>query len=427
MPKHILIMGATGVAKSAALVNVLEYLKQTESVAPSIEVLHFEADFVRPLVGDEFHDYLDALDPAQQDYWNTAWTKLVERLQKTPSSADVIICLHGILARPIYGIRSPVYIPRLIDDFKPTSVFTLIDDVYSMWLRTEKRAHGVNEAGNPTSGYDYVGRPSLEQLLAARRAELLLADVMARNCLPKSSVRNYVVAINHPARTLARLVIGRHDLRPVYLSFPISGPRRLLSEHGDRAGIDEVNSFLRTATEFERLNAKIVFFCPLTIDELALTSLKVCGKPKKHIRFPLSLRWNVRDFYGPDERLLCDSKEHPMPGVINLVTKQVQDALPCLGADLATRDYRLVLQSKRLAIFNPWFKDKETAGVRNEITCAQFHGIPSHIYQDPKHDRKNRARAELRPRAGSLGPKPGSELVIFHKSIEELFKALLDP
>ena len=429
MAERVLLFGSTGVDKETVVANMLGCDDIGKLQQPDVLTVDFEKEYVLPSTSHgEFHDYLDALDEKQQDQWNRAWTKFRRRLSsKKYKDQHVILSLHGVLARPIYGIRTPVLITSLVQGFKPTRVVTLIDDVYLMWYRTEKRAKAINGNGNPLDGYDYVGRPSLYELLAARRAELFFGDVVARNCKLKSSAQNIILGVQHPARVLWRLLFAPQDVMPVYLSFPISGPRRRFrkSKGKDVSGFAEVNQFLRHTAAFERSHPQFTFLCPLAIDELPLEgTFKASSKTRKHVKFHLTRRWNVRDFYGHDEKLLCDDSQTPK--YINLEREHLEKAIASIRPDVMCRDYRLVLQSRRLVVFNPWFEGEETKGVRNEITCALFHNIPVRIYQDPSHDPSGQAESELRPKPGILGGKPGAQRIRFHKSVEELLDGLTE-
>jgi len=107
-----------------------------------------------------------------------------------------------------------------------------------------------------------------------------------------------------------------------------------------------------------------------------------------------------------------------------LVREQVESIRGMISTDVPTRDYRLVMQSHCVAVFNPWFDGKQSSGVDNEIACALFFKRPVHIYQDKKHDPKGEAIQHLKRSAGSLGSRPGDEYIVIHNSPEELLEAL---
>ena len=430
MARRIVLLGTTGVEKAAVVARLLEYLdEESETGRPQVASVDFEKDFILEPHSLPHYDYLDEREETQRLRWADGWKSFEAALQRSEyAGRDIILRIHGVLVRPLYGVRSPAILPWIIDAFKPTHIFTLIDDIYSMWFRTERRAEAIRSNGTPTEqGHTYIGRPSLEELLGARRAELFFGDILARHCSAVSKVRNVVLAVRHPARVLSRLIFSPPPVKPVYLSFPITGPRELFEDtHGqDRSGFHEVNAFLKHAIKFERKNRGLVFFCPLTIDEKPLArSLQSVNSAARYVRFQLDWRWNVQEFYGVDEKLLCDATK--LPAAMDLRQDEVRAAIGCVDADVATRDYRLVMQSRCLAVFNPWFRDKEGGGVLNEIACAGLHHIPTRIYQDPKHDPSGNARATLQRSAGSLGLPPGAEYVKFYDTIEDLFESLLN-
>ncbi len=410
MPERILLLGSTGVAKGEVVTNLNKYA-QTQSFPVDFLHIDFEKDCIRekrPLL--KMHNYLDADRDRQKLYWQQGW-ECVEPKCQDNSDKHILLSLHGVLTRLATGTRSPLDLNSIFN-FSPTKIITLIDDVYSKWYRTEKRAVGA----------PYKGTPTLEQLLDARRKEIFLGDLIAHNISP--SVRHYIFSVCHPARTLYRLLfLNDTEIIPVYLSFPISGPRELLDE-GDDSGIREINEFLQKASYYESQNSKAVFFCPLCIDELPLLKADKVEKDGDDYRvFKLHNRWSTTGFYG-DEILLTDHSAFPEEIVIP--GEQVEHAAGFIKRDVALRDYKLIEQSDQLAIFNPWFKGKETSGVRNEIKVASFNDIPCRIYQDPEHDPEGEAEEKFKPTPGSLGEAPGSPYIILHKSVEEMFETMLN-
>lgn len=408
MPRRILVLGTTGIDKDTVIANLRTYRESFTDISDLI-TLDFEKDFIES--DRQLYDYLDAREDQQQSIWRDAWKRFRSRLEQLRHK-DVLLSMHGVLARPLYGVRSPIHIDDL-KDFKPTTIVTLIDDVYLKWFRTERRAGGL----------DFKGRPTLEQLLSARRAELFLADVIVRNISTEGPLKNYLLAVRHPARVLDRLLFGPEKLTIIYLSFPISRPREL-AQNGDQSGIEEVNVFLRKMTAFERDKGSVVCFCPLAIDELPLSqTLKELDGGAVDVQFSLKLRWDVRTFWGADETLLTN--DAGLPESIPLRREQVEESVGLLRSDVGTRDYRLVAQATKLAVFNPWFQGHQASGVDNEIACAIIRSIPVHVYQDPTHDPDDLAKHTLKGTPGSLGNRPRTDYITFHNSVEELLAKLV--
>ncbi len=410
MPERILILGTTGVSKSEVISNLRDYA-QSMSFPLKFTCIDFEKDCI---IGKNprlrMRTYLDADSKRQSTHWKLGW-ECIGPICKEKQDEIILLCMHGVLTRRTTGTISPIII-RSIDEFSPSRIITLIDDVYLKWHRTETRAMNT----------EYVGRPTLEQLLDASRKEIFLGELIAKNL--KTPVEHFLLPVNHPARNLFRLLfVPESEIITIYLSFPISRPRKLLAD-GDNSGVEEVNGFLRVANNFESRNSKIVCFYPLCIDELPLLSATEEMKDGiKHRIFNLSDRWNTREFFNSEQMLINYSD---FPETISIPSIQVDYAEGFIRRDVALRDYTLVTQSSFLAVFNPWYKDTETSGVRNEIQLALRHLIPCHIYQDPRHDTENKAEQTLKPQIGTLGALPLSEYITFHSDVENVFKPMLE-
>ena len=140
--------------------------------------------------------------------------------------------------------------------------------------------------------------------------------------------------------------------------------------------------------------------------------------------FRLSDRWNVRDFYG-DARLLLDDAD--VPDEVKIPKAQIDRAQGFVRVDVATRDYRLVAQSDRLAVFNPALRNPDTiaTGVYNEIMAACNQGKPVHVYQNPEHDQKGAFERAFGTKSPSMGGRPTDfDLIVKHESVRELLKAV---
>lgn len=415
MYERILLLGVTGINKSSVLENLREYCKKQPGDFDFTWIL-FEDEYIKQVCTDEgtnFTSFLDATSTRQREYWLKAWNKFSDNL-KSLENKHLILSLHGVFTRNVFGSRSPIDIPSIIK-FSPTKIVTLIDNVYLKWHQTETRAQGSSKHG----------RPTLEELLNARRSEIVIGDIIAGHCSPKP--KHFVLAVSHPVRTLFRLLFVRDDLKPIYLSFPISGPR-ISAEQNDLDGINEVNEFLKLANSFEVNNPKSVCFCPLTIDELPLNKEmkkfmeQGAEKQATTMTFDSKNMWDTTPFWG-DEPLL--SARSGIPASISLEIEDVKAAMGVLQADVRLRDYRLVQQSNKLAVFNPYFREELARGVRNELAMAGKMDLMCEIYQDQKHDSSKKANETFGPgEGGALGGNPANEGNRFHDSLEKLFKSL---
>ena len=48
-----------------------------------------------------------------------------------------------------------------------------------------------------------------------------------------------------------------------------------------------------------------------------------------------------------------------------------------------------------------------------------------HVYQNPEHDPRDEARPHWKREAGTMGPRPGADLITFHDSVENLLSGLV--
>jgi len=410
MARRVLLLGTTGVAKDVVVERLREELHHSAH-ADHFEARDFERDYVLPGF-DDLPDFLDSDEPRQREGVRSAWERL--RIEFPPDRTDdLVLSMHGVLVRELYGVRSLVNIDE-IRAFEPTQVITVIDDVYLKWWKTEARAGGLG----------YIGRPTLLQLLDGRHAEMLIGDLICRNTDPHGPrpLMNWLMAARHPACLVARLVFGDpNELVPIYLSFPISEPRRMQAADGDQSGIEQVNQFLREATDFERSHQRVVNFCPLSIDELPMLNVARLDLDESAlVPFrPGEQRWNVTSYYGAAETLMAED----LPEEIPLVNGQVIECIGMVGGDVAVRDYRLVAQCRRLVVFNPVFNGRLSSGVDNEIRYAMNLRKPIHIFQDPKHDPDDLARQHLIGAVGALGSRPLSNRINFHPSVQAALEA----
>lgn len=430
MAVRALILGNTGVNKSLALTQLAEYRKVTAQT-PAFHAVDFERDFIVPTLEDDFAGFLDMDESEQCQRWESAWKQFCTDFPPTRDE-NIVLSLHAVVLRELYGVRSLVALDA-IQDYAPTHLVTLIDDVYTQWQRTEKRAHGR----------EYVGQPTLLQLLDGRHSELVIGDMLRRTITERSPPKNWLLAVRHPARVLDRLLFGSGDVLPIYLSFPISEPRRMAKE-GEAGGIEEVNRFLKLAISHEKKNQHVVMFSPLAIDELPLagrsanlappanrgaqavsTEVDAEERTSPTMTFsPQGERWEVRDYLESDDLILT---EETNPDSIEIPIAQVQQAEGMIRHDVRVRDYRLVRQARKLVVFNPLFNGRLSSGVQNEVDHAVAQKRPVHVFQDPRHDPDRRTEALLKGSSGALGGRPGRQRVLFHDTIDEALESACRP
>ncbi len=197
-------------------------------------------------------------------WYNSFRKHVVEPWQKLAPAPDVsIITMHlswyvkSHFFSPILSAYRNEVFQFLRDDFRPSNIFCLIDDIYRCQFRM---------LNGSVQFYFRLG-----EILRWRNIESLLADMLAdevvRGPLVRESStnpfdRSPLIAINQPVSTLLRYV-REPKLPRVYLSYPISEPKKAFAR-GELASMHETNDFRHYFLE------KFTTFDPVTIDELPL-------------------------------------------------------------------------------------------------------------------------------------------------------------
>lgn len=440
--KRVLFFGTTGIAKAPILSRFKEWSRQYRNTPQTL--VDFERDYLfKPHKGGAYPSaFLDLSITNQYRVWRDAWSVFrneLPRIEAQAPDADTLICLHGCVTRSHYGVRSTLD-PRVVADIEPTHIVTFIDDVYDVWWRTQIRAGNI----------DSVGIPTLEHLIQARRAELIIADQVAHVRI--GTVPNLLISASHPFTTLWNWLYGKAP-KVTYLSFPISQPRRL-ERSGDSTGLSEVNAFLGEAYKRQAENSNLVFICPLGIDELPLRAalrnaldhnanlIEIkdkrgqpiededpdSGQDIKRLGMVFDreqLRWNLDSIWPPHERL---SPGPPPPDQRPpVLVAELRTASGIILSDVTWRDYRLVEQSRFLAVFNPRFRgsSKVSRGVLNEIQYATDLSIDTFVFQDVSYD-PEQLFDESYPRQdrGTITSAPITRYVHRCDSIQDVFNEI---
>lgn len=396
--RRVLLLGPTGVDKAGAAAHLIEHAKN--GLAHVIRYVDFENEFLKPALpgAKDWVTFLAQDIRLQNTIWQSAWDEFSDTL----SDGVTVLGLHATYVSGQMGLRCAINIPALCDAFKPDLIISLIDDVYSMWLRTEARA----------AGHDRLGRPTFEQLLGARRSELILGDLITSHADNKAC-RHILCASGNAIETLVNLVL--FDAPATYLSFPITATREM-ADQGDRSLIDVINEAHRlSALEMQR-DRNRAFISPLAIDELPLLkAAKRSGLPlfdfvagvddnegSRLVEFDYATdRWPVTDLWGDATQPILGQRD----GAIQIPIGYIRDAAGLISTDVGWRDRRLVLQSNSLAIIcpKPPIKKQISRGVQEEIDLAVRHGIACSYWQKPEWDVDNYLQTEVFRPAGSMG------------------------
>ena len=383
--ERIIFLGPTGVSKATALEKIRTAAH--EQLGRNLKIIDFEKDLmVKTKLFNNWPGFLRGDISFQVSVWHQAWELLKERLgSENGVETPTILSMHAAYVRGDEGVRSVMDLARICSDFKPTLIVTLIDDVYSMWWRTEDRAEGES----------HRGRPTLEQLIIARRSEVTLGDLISCQSILTETPRHIILSVHHPVDVFLELIY--FDAEICYLSFPISAPRDLLKDNNDPSFCEAINQFhQKVLREFRsRIRPKPVFISPLAIDELPLSdaindAVKTTNDAEAEeaeVTFdPAVKRWQVSQLWGEDEPTVSDIP----PPCLPIPLRQAKDVTGLIRTDVGWRDYKLVRQARSLGVFCPKAPNREklSRGVEAEILAAIQSGGDKGIYiwQNPDWD-----------------------------------------
>lgn len=430
-PKRVLLLGTCGIGKKGVADRIKKWGEDHHS--QDIRIVDFEHEYLVDEIQKPYRSFLNEARPVEQfEQWRKGWRafsksqgiqEFVDKRRDQPDTPELLL-LHGSIVNGNYGVRA-VYDVKGIAAYQPDLIISLIDDVYDTWWRTQLKAKG-----HPLSG-----RPTMEQLLLARRVEQLVGDQIA-NHLPQPP-RHVVLSVHHPIECAVRLILGQP--RIVYMAFPISEPRRMLcadsSEEGTTRGIDKVNDFHCQAFSFQKDYPEVVFISPIAIDELPFSKI-VNGvmegekTQESGVRDEFrekafrrdDLRWPTSEYWKEDA-VLCPGR--PEPTLVPV--RQVADAAGMIRTDVVWRDYRLVLQADSLAVFNPVMNNRGalSGGVQNELEFASLTDKRIYAYQDEeedkgKDDEQGFFKKEFIREDSSMGASPMTSNIELCESVQEL-------
>ena len=134
--KRVLLLGTTGVDKETATSALLKHLIDEnmhlpeENKVKAPRIVDFEHEYIVGKLRIPMRRFLDKQEDDQRLNWNEAWDLFVADLNSDFADQDVILSLHGVVARWLYGFRSPINRHKLCEHFRPTTIIHLIDDVY---------------------------------------------------------------------------------------------------------------------------------------------------------------------------------------------------------------------------------------------------------------------------------------------------------
>jgi hypothetical protein len=309
--------------------------------------------------------------------------------------------------------------PRIV------TVLTLIDDIFDVFHRLsvegqvfplqsqikseyhQRQHEGRDCPSDPSSQYVLAFEQVitiLHRLLEWRSREMTAGDVLAS----RSGAQHFVLGIKHPIETavsLIRMGNGNSSLIPVYLSHPISRPRKSQKEHKTKkwgAFVNQFQGFVEAAMGVEAEGKRGIFFMPTAIDEFRFAAASANNFPSLERRWPLihhahGLLYDTPgggDYDEFESNQLLEELFNPIGGYYDIesdvprafattgqdVSKRLSDSaketiqgligglLQQIKIQLAIRDHALVRQTGRLLLYRPYFGEgRLSAGVLAEL------------------------------------------------------------
>jgi len=337
---------------------------------------------------DRVVDLLNLPHKLLRDLWRTAFKQILEEISGVPPQHDVFVSVHACY----YHTGTQEYFTtvdeRLLGQFQPDVVITLIDDIYDVYWR-------LSEPGglyDPIPNVETVRHfERLSQILQWRSNEILLTDHLVEAAF-RGDVQAFVLAVKHPIATAERLIYEQPE-RFFYLSHPISQPRRMQRDHQESDAEQLIKEVQNVA---DSLRQQGIVFEPTTIDELRFATVESpegSGKTKipcllkrwpmedghRLLWVPPERRGNPLDpegiFASPDDdavaRILFDPSAAPgdrgVARKLLTASELVRHLYEEIGKQVNSRDHRLVEQSDCLVVYRPVFAGHSSDGVLQEI------------------------------------------------------------
>lgn len=332
-------------------------------------------------------DFTAYLDSDNYKWQEATWEQALERILLEIENQEP---KHAFLCTNTPYFRKSRFFPAisvdLVNKFSPDLIITLIEEAHLAWQRVKTR-----EIIFPT-------RSSfrLREIFSWRAASILASDFLAKALSILNPhhppVRNYVVAVKHPAQMLYKLIF-KPKVLVVYASFPISHTR---NDPKKRSRID----VFRT-----RLHEHFCVFDPLTIDErICEIALNRQSTKENAVEILREERWPL-----PDDFPLCKEAATDYP--IKIDSEQLREVVQEVDDHIRFRDFRMVSQSDAIVAFRPYFNGLLSRGVFSEIFYANnVANIRCFMFWPPED--------------GKSEDTPFKGLGIVRKDLDELFEDL---
>jgi hypothetical protein len=327
--------------------------------------------------------------------WSGALRKALNELQNSNEDLKLLSC-HLIL---YCGRRDEFYSPLNVNLFveklgktirKPSHLLLLIDDIYDMYLRltdkdqlfdTQERIEDYfvetwdGEDNEGPQNFQPNMRSSLifewklcvlSNLLSWRHSEILMAENLARQL----DAKFLLWGVKQPTK-IAAAWLGKSDSTLVYLSHPISSPRRQKIEGG---------SWPPIVSQFNELQDKLfehnlVCAMPTAIDEYRIAQKSEEGTVLKRRLPVLGERWPLPAknmdslLYSVPQnsagmhhkKLLTNEDTDNESGLADreIVSTQLRALESQIMFQIASRDHLLVSSTNGLLVFRPFYRKGE--------------------------------------------------------------------
>lgn len=225
-----------------------------------------------------------------REHWKTAFNNTLASVTSGEPDLAIIVACLSYYRKETYEFYSPVDIQLLtreVGGCKPASVgiLTLIDDIFDLYYRLSKKGHvfhqpepgvGLQEDAlvSQTALYKKAMKGVLRDLvriLEWRENEIQAAAVLGSAL----AISPATLAVKHPIETGVRLLLGHASDRfglgrsfPVYLSHPISDPRRVNCTTGSWPDfVQEFMDFVNYVRAASHEDIHLVPIMPTAIDE----------------------------------------------------------------------------------------------------------------------------------------------------------------
>ncbi|KKL17542.1 hypothetical protein LCGC14_2484520, partial [marine sediment metagenome] len=401
-----------------------------------------------------------------KDKWAEAYRKAVAKATSgNPDVAIVSLCFE-YYRYETYEFYSPVDC-NAIRDSKPKSALTLIDDIFEIYYRLSQRGQVFNIQELVDRTFPATGSRDLSDLrrlykdalalvigtllriLTWREKEIECAANVSRTIDCKHSV----LAVKHPVETGARLLLGSTTAQfeklgvsyPVYVSHPISRPRRDRSNQGVWPPfVDELDGVVAGLSGEPEGECHIVPVMPTAIDEFRIlddgTYLHPCLTP----RWPLQEGKLLFSLPQPpeDNKAFESYEDYESRGVPLIFDPPIDSSgrrvgLPLSDAEvsemmrslresirlqMAGRDHMLVRQCPGFFLYRPLYgKFELSSGVTVEIHT--FNQIRKYSRSVPES--RNRLVAFIHDTADAIGHFSKTESDDFRDAVHSASAALI--